>query len=419
MIASAPDDFTEMVNMGMRLGEGVCEGRLSKDEASTNKKYGGSFFKKKEGETNIVSSRRLSRPHVRKSSQSRQHQHQGAPGHDIENCYPLKYEVQKLVKTSMVSFEGRAPNVKANPLPAHGNTLVNIVDNSPGNFRVFDVRCIIRSVMAMHKDIFLVSDCEHDHDGLPMFKTLERVVIQYDSSNNNNVNRSVSSLVIRLADPAPYSFDEAVPYQYNATLIENGQEVPLSVADSVVNIADIAKVTRSGRVFSLVFPKAMEDVFVGKKAEILVVDPISSPMSAPNAIKNLCVVITDDSEAHREALQKVLEHAYVEHDVTMDQFDHIVANIASFNNTSFCDEELPMEGKNHNFALHISMNCKEGTLSNVLVDTGSSLNVLPKSTLSRLSYQGTLVRFSGVVVKAFNGYRKTVIREVDLPAMDS
>ena len=69
----------------------------------------------------------------------------------------------------------------------------------------------------------------------------------------------------------------------------------------------------------------------------------------------------------------------------MDQFDHIVAYITSFNNLSFCDEELPEEGRNHNLALHISMNCKEDALSNVLV-TDSSLNVLPKSNLSKLSY---------------------------------
>ena len=100
-----------------------------------------------------------------------------------------------------------------------------------------------------------------------------------------------------------------------------------------------------------------------------------------------------NSEAHREALQRVLEQAFVEHDVTMDQFDHIMANITSCNNLSFCDEELPEKGRNHNLALHISMNCKEDALSNVLVDTGSSLNVLLKSTLSKLSYQGAPMRY--------------------------
>ncbi|KAI5399128.1 hypothetical protein KIW84_064489 [Lathyrus oleraceus] len=66
-------------------------------------------------------------------------------------------------------------------------------------------------------------------------------------------------------------------------------------------------------------------------------------------------------------------------------------------------------------ALHISMNCKDDAMSNVLVDTGSSLNVLPKSTISRLSYQWPPMRQSGVVVKAFDGSRKIVIGEVDLP----
>ncbi|KAI5444355.1 hypothetical protein KIW84_012838 [Lathyrus oleraceus] len=61
------------------------------------------------------------------------------------------------------------------------------------------------------------------------------------------------------------------------------------------------------------------------------------------------------------------------------------------------------------------MGCRDDAMSNVLVDTGSSLNVLPKSTLSKLSYQGPPMRQSGVVVKAFDGSRKTVIGEVDLP----
>ncbi|KAI5436308.1 hypothetical protein KIW84_022687 [Lathyrus oleraceus] len=202
-------------------------------------------------------------------------------------------------------------------------------------------------------------------------------------------------------------------------MVENGQDVPLPATNYFVNIADIAKVTHSGRVFGPVFPKEVtKDVFVGKKAEVPAVNPISAPMleklpQTPS--KNSVLSLVMNSEAHSEALQRVLEQAYVEHDVTVDQFNHIVANITSCNNLSFCDKELPEEGKNHNLALHMSMNCKEDTMSNVLVDTGSSLNVLPKSTLSRLSYQGDPMRYSGVIVKAFDGSRKTVIGEVDLP----
>ena len=136
-------------------------------------------------------------------------------------------------------------------------------------------------------------------------------------------------------------------------------------------------------------------------------------LQTPSKISVLSLLM--NSESDREALQKMLEQAYVEHDVTVDQFDYIVVNITSCNNLSFYDEELSEDGKNHNLALHISMNCKKDALSNVLVDTGSSANVLPKSTLSRLSYQGAPMRYNGVIVKAFDGSRKTVIGEVDLP----
>ena len=84
--------------------------------------------------------------------------------------------------------------------------------------------------------------------------------------------------------------------------------------------------------------------------------------------------------------------AYVDHDVTIEQFDSIVANITACNNLSFCDADIPEVGRDHNLALHISMNCKNDAMSNVLVDTASSLNVLPKSTLAKLSYHGPPMR---------------------------
>ncbi|KEH17755.1 hypothetical protein MTR_0001s0260 [Medicago truncatula] len=32
--------------------------------------------------------------------------HQGAPGHDVEHCFSLKIEVQKLIEANMLLFEG-------------------------------------------------------------------------------------------------------------------------------------------------------------------------------------------------------------------------------------------------------------------------------------------------------------------------
>ncbi|CAK8562070.1 unnamed protein product [Lathyrus sativus] len=47
--------------------------------------------------------------------------HQGAPGHDIEHCFALKAEVQKLVQSSILSFEDSGPNVSISLLPKYGN----------------------------------------------------------------------------------------------------------------------------------------------------------------------------------------------------------------------------------------------------------------------------------------------------------
>lgn len=56
MVASAPSDFTEMVNMGLRLEEGVCEGRMKEGSSSDGfRKYGNDLPKKKEHNANAIS----------------------------------------------------------------------------------------------------------------------------------------------------------------------------------------------------------------------------------------------------------------------------------------------------------------------------------------------------------------------------
>ncbi|KAK2427997.1 hypothetical protein QL285_026540 [Trifolium repens] len=72
MIASAPNDFTKMVNMGMRLEEGVREGRLAKESGSSSgtRKFGTGFPKKKEQEAGMVAQ---GRPRRNNYQQQQQH----------------------------------------------------------------------------------------------------------------------------------------------------------------------------------------------------------------------------------------------------------------------------------------------------------------------------------------------------------
>ena len=61
-------------------------------------------------------------------------------GHNVENCYPLKTKVQRLVKSGILSFKDVGPNVKDKPLPKHGGVnAVNMVVGCPGDFGIFDI----------------------------------------------------------------------------------------------------------------------------------------------------------------------------------------------------------------------------------------------------------------------------------------
>ena len=71
MVASAPSDFTKMVNMGMRLEEGVREGRLKKSGSSDSLRRYGNGLPKKEYDVNAISQEK----HRRSPRNSQCHQH--------------------------------------------------------------------------------------------------------------------------------------------------------------------------------------------------------------------------------------------------------------------------------------------------------------------------------------------------------
>ena len=54
-------------------------------------------------------------------------------------------------------------------------------------------------------------------------------------------------------------------------------------------------------------------------------------------------------------------------------------------------------------------------ISRVLIDNGSSLNVMPKTTLNKLPTKGIHLHPSTMVVRAFDGSWREVVGEVELP----
>ena len=106
-------------------------------------------------------------------------------------------------------------------------------------------------------------------------------------------------------------------------------------------------------------------------------------------------------EPHRALLVKVLNEAHVAQDISIEGFEGIVNNITANNYLTFVEEEIPVEGRGHNRVLHVSVKCMDHIMAKVLIDNGSSLNVMPKSTLEKLPFNASHLRPSSMVVRGF------------------
>ncbi|KAI5445748.1 hypothetical protein KIW84_013834 [Lathyrus oleraceus] len=259
----------------------------------------------------------------------------------------------------------------------------------------------------------------------------------------------IGPVTIAVPGPVPYEKDSAIPWHYGADIYCQGQKVneeDIDIGSSVVdNVGGIGGFTRSGRLFApstlrtnaeaeatakakgkqvsieevtteeappkTAFEKEVDEFMrIIKKSDYKVVDQLNQ---TPSKIFILSLLMC--SEAHRAALLKVLNMAYVPSEIIIDQLESVVSNVHTSHALGFTDYDLTSEGRNHNKALHITMECKGTVFSHVLVDTGSSLNVLPKKALTKLDCDDATLRPSNLVVRAFDGSKRAVCGEVELP----
>ena len=82
------------------------------------------------------------------------------------------------------------------------------------------------------------------------------------------------------------------------------------------------------------------------------------------------------SSSHRKALVKALAKMNIQTTVTPEV---MVAKIAENKQgvITFCDADLPVEGRNHNRVLFIPAEVKGKRTSYVMMDDGSVINVCP------------------------------------------
>ena len=111
---------------------------------------------------------------------------------------------------------------------------------------------------------------------------------------------------------------------------------------------------------------------------------------------------------------KVLNQAYIMHNILIDKLDHLLKNIVADNFIYFSDDKIPSNDRGNTKTLHIKTKIKDYTLPKVLIDNGSSLNVIPMTTLSTLLVDVLYMKQSHTIVRAFNGTKREVMREIEL-----
>ena len=107
------------------------------------------------------------------------------------------------------------------------------------------------------------------------------------------------------------------------------------------------------------FKQEMEEVLkIIRKSDYNVVEQLGH---TPSKISMLSLLLC--SEAHAQALVKFLKSVHVPQEISVDQFENCVASLTTDNGLGFSGADLTPAGRNHNKALHVSIECRGTTLS--------------------------------------------------------
>ncbi|XP_070003047.1 uncharacterized protein [Nicotiana sylvestris] len=111
---------------------------------------------------------------------------------------------------------------------------------------------------------------------------------------------------------------------------------------------------------------------------------------------------------------KIFNEAHVPDKITVNHLEKIAGKIFEANRITFSDDELPMEGTEHNRALYLTVKCEDSVVSRVLVDNGSSANIFPLSTLQKLNIGTKRIHLNSVCVRGFDRGGKDSVGDIML-----
>jgi hypothetical protein len=389
--------------------------------------------------------------------------HAGNPRHGIETCYAFKKRLLELIKIGWVSFEDK-PNVNSNPLPKHAPSSSGVGTIEVGNQckalkvsmkKLYDMLVqsgFLKTNMESHlegcdycefhgRDGHHIEDCiEFCKKIAKMLKIGELRIEPMESRGEVSMMEGQDEMIgicrvqqtangpprlILVKPSCTKGNHNAMPYNYGYA---SNIRTPLPLFQT-----EISGLTRSGRCFTpeeLRKAKGKEVVDLDKALEVN--KPITEEESNDflKLIKHSEYCIVDQlkknparislmslilsSEPHRNALQKVLNEAYVPQDIEHKTMEHLVGRIHATNYLYFTADELDAEGTGHNKPLYITVRYKDCIIGKVLVDNGSALNVLPKHILQEMPIDETHMKPSTMMARAYDGSPRLIIGTLEV-----
>nr|XP_025885529.1 uncharacterized protein LOC104645638 [Solanum lycopersicum] len=304
--------------------------------------------------------------------------HSNGVGHNTEDCINLEHKIQDLIDQEVVSLQPAAPNVNTNPLPNHGGGNINMI--------------------------------ETDED--------EREAKRITPVVQEDLERAVASLSVREKG----EFVILTPAKAVALVPAK----TLSKPKFVIETAVAQGMTRSGRCYT------PDELALGRKKKDHAKRPISEAEAeefwrrmqpkdyfivkhlekTPAQISVWALLMS--SWSHRQALMKALDDTYVPSGTSSDNVAAMIHQVIRGHLISFCDDELPAEGRAHNKTLHINVICRGKVINRVLVDDGSGLNICPLSTLKQLRFDLGKLEQNQVNVRVFDGMQRDTLGAVNL-----
>ncbi|XP_069150323.1 uncharacterized protein [Solanum lycopersicum] len=304
--------------------------------------------------------------------------HSNSVGHDTEDYIILKHKIQDLIDQEVVSLQSAVPNVNTNPLSNHGGGNINMIETDEDECETKritpvaqeDMEKAVASLSVREKGEFVILTHAKVTALVPL-KTLVKPKFVIETAVAQGMTRSGRC----------YTPDE---------LALGGQKK--DHAKRRISEAEAEEFWRTMQ------PK---DYSIVKHTE-----------KTPAQISVWAVLMS--SWSYRQALMKALDDTYVPSGTSSDNVDAMIHQVIQGHRISFCDDELPVEGRSHNKALHVTVICRRKVVNRVLVDDGSGLNICPLSTLKQLRFDLGKLEQNQVNVRAFDGVQRDTLGAVNL-----